>query len=1090
MLAKKISISFLIVALFLSGFDPLGIVYYFKNISGRDSALIIDKIYLASKNKNVVDTFFLHNQKVYAAVNSAEKEYVLDIGPVNGSTTANYVYASFFNPIGSGRTAAIKRIAIRSNTASSTASNYVNLTLRRITAASAGTLISASNFPKKNASTTDSIIEVRTTGASTTLAGTVDSRLLGQPLSGAVGAYYSQRDLTFTQNDEKLIIQPGEGVAVYQEAAGSAATKVRVLIEWEETANAPTARNSFVFAFPRVEVAATANYVYNSFFNPASSGKSAVIRRIWFGTETCDGAAIYTNNIVIKRTSAASLGTAVTASNVPKKHTGSSNSVMEFRHTNVTVTTVGGTEARIGHITPCGAAGQAHGWKQLDLSDADEELILQQGEGIALISEAAGNANQIVRMIVEWEEVTSGNTPTSEGEYIWSSGKVASTTVANTNLYSFFNPVGSGRTAVIKRLAIRANATTTAAYTSFQFRRVTAASGGSLIAAADLPKKHTGTSNSVMEARWCLQACSSAITATYAGTADARLLSVTGAGAVGQTIGQVEIVFGVNERLILQPGEGIGLYNDTLTSSNAEAVKITIEWDEESSAPSSQGEYLMNIGPINGSTATTYNYASFFNPVGSGKTAVIKRVAVRVNTINAAVYVPMQVRRISVRSGGTVVASSSYPMKHTGTATSTMEIRTTGPTVTYAGATTSRLLAIQTPGAVPTAVTGNTGHQEIIFDNSESLILQPGEGIVLYQNPTAGDADFRVRMLLEWDEEASSPPSQGEYMMTVGPINQSLAANYVYTSFFNPVSSARNYIVKKIGIQSNRSGAATNPAYSPITIRRISAASGGTLTATTSLSKNTSTASSTAEVRSTGVTATFVGSTESRILGATISGLVNQIFGDYKSKVTPEDELILKPGEGLALYQEQANGDANVRHHFFFEWDEESTSPPAQSISFTISTSTIYLGTVSPSIARYASSTNINGSNVEVDAHSLSIVTNATNGYTVSAKGQTLTSGTTTIAAIGGVATTSLIGTEQFGIRLIASGGSGTSTSPYNTSAFAYAATATTSSQVANATVGDNATTTFSVRYMANIAPTTQAASYTANVIYVVTANF
>lgn len=1090
MYIKKLSIVSLIVTLLFTGFDPAGFVYIYRDMTVEHSGGVVDKIYLASKNRNVVDNFFGNNNTAYAAINSAEKEYTIDIGPVNGSTTANYVYASFFNPAGSGRTAAIKRIAVRSNTASSTASNYVNLTVRRISAASAGTLVATANIPKKNASSSDSIIEVRYRGATTTFSGTVDSRMLGQPLSGAVGAYYSMRDLTFESGDEKLIVQPGEGIAVYQETAGVQSTVVRVLIEWDEVANAPSGGNEFLFAFPRVEVAATANYVYNSFFNPASSGKTAVIRRIWFGSETCDAAAVYTNNIVIKRTSAASAGTTVAASNVPKKNTSSSNSVMEFRHTNVTVTTVGGADARIGHVTPCGTTAQAHGWQRIDFDEADEELILQQGEGIALLSETAGNANQIVRMIIEWDEVASGGTPSSQGEYIWSSGKVAAATAIGTTSYTFFNPVGSGKTAIIKRLAIRANATTTAAYTSFQFRRITAASAGTLVAATDLPKKHTGTADSVMEARWCLQACTSAITTTYAGTADARLLSVTGAGAVGQLIGQAEIVFGPNEKLILQPGEGIGLYNDVLASSAAEALKITIEWDEEASAPSSQGEYLMTIGPINGSTATTYNYMSFFNPASSGKTAVIKRVGVKVNTIAAAVYVPIQLRRITASSAGTVVASSSYPKKHTGTATSSMEIRTTGVTVTYAGATTSRLLAVQTPGAVASAAAGNTGETEVLFSDSEPLIIKPGEGIVLYQNPTAGDADFRVRLLVEWAEQASSPTSQNEYMMAIGPINQTLTANYVYSTLFNPANSAKNYILRKIGIQSDRSLAGTAPLYTPITIRRISAASGGTLTATTSLSKNTSAPASTAEVRSTGVTATFVGATESRLLGATISGLINLIFGDYESKITPGDELVLKPGEGVALYQEQAAGDVNVRHHFFLEWDEEDIVTPAQSITFTISTSTIFLGTVSPSIARYASSTNTQGSNVEVEAHTFNVITNATNGYTVSAKGQTLTSGTTTIAAIGATATTSLIGTEQFGIRVVAFGGSGTSTSPYNGTGFAYAATATTSSQVANSTVGDNATTTFSVRYIANIAPTTKAASYTANVIYVVTANF
>lgn len=1089
-LIKKISVGILIVILLFSGFDPMAFVYVVQNFNKGTSSGIVDRIFLARQNKNVVDTFFPENVKVHAAINSAEREYVLDIGPVNGSTAANYVYASFFNPSGSGRTAVIKRIAIRANTASSTAANYVNLALRRITSASAGTSIAATDFPKKNASSSDSVSEVRTAGVTVSFAGTADSRILGQPMSGAVGAYYSQRDITFATNDEKLVIQPGEGVAVYQEAAGSFPAKIRVLIEWEEQTSAPTARNSYLFAFPRVEVAATANYVYNSFFNPLTSGKTAVVRRIWFGSETCDGAAVYTNNIVLKRITAASAGTAIASTTVPKKHTGSSNTAMEFRRTGVTVTQVGGTDALIGHVTPCGTTAQAQGWQQLDFQESDEELILQAGEGIALISQAAGNANHLVRMIIEWEEVSTAATPASEGEYVWASPKVAAATAANVTLYSFFNPVGSGKTAVIKRIAIRSNATTTAAYTSYQFRRITAASGGTLIAAADLPEKHTGSAASIMEARWCLQGCTSVITATYAGTADSRLLSVTAPGAVGQTTGQAEIVFGENEKIILQPGEGIGFYNDVLTSSVAQSAKISIEWDEETVAPSSQGEYLMSIGPINGSIATTYNYMTFFNPTGSGKTAVIKRVGVRVNTVAAAGYVPIQLRRITVRSGGTVVASSSYPRKHSGTATSSMEIRTTGVTVTYGGATTSRIMAVQTPGAVPTSVTGNSGHLEMVFDESEPLVIQPGEGIVLYQNPTAGDADLRVRLLLEWGEQASAPTSQGEHMMTIGPITQSLTANYVYASLFNPANSSKNYIVKNIGIQSNRSGAATVPAYTPITIRRITAASGGTLTATTSVSKNTSTSAPTAEVRSTGVTVTFVGVTASRLLGATISGLVNQIFGHYSSKITTGDEFILKPGEGIALYQESANGDANVRHHFSFEWDEESNAAPPQSITFSVSTSTIYFGVASAVLTRYASSTNPSGSNTEVEAHVFTVLTNATNGYTVTARGATLSSASSTIAAIGNTNTASIVGTEQFGIRIIGSGGSGTTTSPYGGSGFAYAATATTSSQVASASIGDNATTTFSVRYVANIAGITPSASYTTNIIFVATANF
>jgi hypothetical protein len=166
---------------------------------------------------------------------------------------------------------------------------------------------------------------------------------------------------------------------------------------------------------------------------------------------------------------------------------------------------------------------------------------------------------------------------------------------------------------------------------------------------------------------------------------------------------------------------------------------------------------------------------------------------------------------------------------------------------------------------------------------------------------------------------------------------------------------------------------------------------------------------------------------------------------------------------------------------------------PVQSLSFTLSTSTIYFGTLSSASTRYASSTNTAGSATEVQAHTFAINTNASSGYTVTVRGQTLTSqqnAGNTITALGGTNTAPSTGTEQFGIRLTASGGIGTVTAPYAASGFAYAATATTTSQVASATTGDSATTTYSVRYMNNISATTEAGTYQANIVYVVTANF
>lgn len=1097
---KKIFSLMLILSMFFSGFEPGMFLSFVKSFSDKMLGnVVVDKIYLAKQNKNVVDNFLGGVKRASAALAPGEREYMINVGPVSGSTAANYVYSSFFNPSGSGRTVVLKRIAIRSNTGNTTAANYVNLTLRRISSASAGTQITATSTPKKNASSSDPVLEVRHTGVTASFSGATDSRILGLPQSGAVGAYYGYRDITFGENDEKIILKPGEGVALYQEAAGDVDSRVRIYLEWEEPGNAPEPQNEFLFAFPRVENAAAVDYTYNSFFNPSSSGKVSIIKRIWFGSETCDGAAVYTNNIVLRRTSAASAGTLIASSSIPKKNTGGATSSMEMRHTNVTETLLGDADARIAHITPCGAAGQASGWQEINFHTSDEKLILKQGEGIALVSEAAGNANQLVRMIVEWQEVDASSVPTAQDEYIWSSNKVAAATLANTTLYSFFNPVGSGKTASIKRLVIRANATTTAAYTSFQFRRLSSATGGTLISTSSLPKKNTGSATSSMEVRWCLQGCTSAITASYLGDANAKLISVTGAGAVAQTIGQYEIVFGNNEKLVIKEGEGIGLYNDVLTSSAAESVKIMIEWGEEVSAPTAQNQYLMSVGPINGSTGTSYNYVSFFNPASSGKTAIIKRVGIRVNTITTAVYVPMQLRRTTAASAGTLVASSSYPKKNTGSATSSMEIRHTNVTVTYAGTTDSKLLAVQTPGAIASAASGNTGHKEVLFENDEDIILQPGEGVGFYHDTAAGDADLRVRVLFEWEEvsSGSTPTSEGEYLITTGPINQSTTNNYVYTSFFNPSSSGKKYVIKRIGVQANRSGTAVAPIYIPISVREISTVTGGTIVATTSIpKKHSGTATSTADIRTTNPTVTLSGVTDSRIINVMAPGVVNQVFGQFEADIVFGDEIVLLPNEGIALYQEGTTGDALLRHRFLIEWSEVDFSAPPQTLSFSLSTSTIYFGQASSLIARYASSTNSLGSNTEVEAHSILVNTNANSGYVVTVQGNTLNTGfvplsaTNTISAIGSTNTASATGTEQFGLRITATGGSGFVYSPYSSTGFAYDASGTSTSLVAGSSVGDNATTTYSVRYITNIANTTEYGSYTTNVVYVATANF
>ncbi len=165
-----------------------------------------------------------------------------------------------------------------------------------------------------------------------------------------------------------------------------------------------------------------------------------------------------------------------------------------------------------------------------------------------------------------------------------------------------------------------------------------------------------------------------------------------------------------------------------------------------------------------------------------------------------------------------------------------------------------------------------------------------------------------------------------------------------------------------------------------------------------------------------------------------------------------------------------------------------------QSLTFSISANSINFGNLSSTFVKYASSTNSAGDTASTSAHNLQIGTNAPSGYTITVQGQTLTSqqnSANTISAIGNTAALSATGTEQFGIYATKSGGiNGTISSTYSTpSSYGYNATATTSATFASGTSSTN-TETFLLYYIANIAPLTEAGTYSANIVYVGTSNF
>ncbi len=160
----------------------------------------------------------------------------------------------------------------------------------------------------------------------------------------------------------------------------------------------------------------------------------------------------------------------------------------------------------------------------------------------------------------------------------------------------------------------------------------------------------------------------------------------------------------------------------------------------------------------------------------------------------------------------------------------------------------------------------------------------------------------------------------------------------------------------------------------------------------------------------------------------------------------------------------------------------------APTLSFSISDNSIGFGTISFSGASYATG-DLNGSSSEVEAHTITASTNASSGYILTVNGTTLTSGANTITAIGSSNTISSPGTEQFGLRINATGGNGVVTAPYAASGFAFD-TSSFPDEVASDPDGDDVATTYSVRYLGNVGATTEAGIYNATLTYVITAGF
>jgi hypothetical protein len=239
--------------------------------------------------------------------------------------------------------------------------------------------------------------------------------------------------------------------------------------------------------------------------------------------------------------------------------------------------------------------------------------------------------------------------------------------------------------------------------------------------------------------------------------------------------------------------------------------------------------------------------------------------------------------------------------------------------------------------------------------------------------------------------------------------------------------------------------------------------------------------------------------------GAVFSGTQNRVLtltaptdGTGTAVLAPNDKVVLTYSSANAINPTTANsylitlsgtfGDTGSILVNVITDDQVLVSAIVpQSLTFSISDNTIGFGSLTSASARYATG-DANGSGTETEAHNIVVGTNAANGYTVNLSGTTLTYGAHTITAIGASNVASAAGTEQFGLRMNASGGTGTVSVPYAAAGFAFDSAAFPD-QIASAS-GASANTTYSARYLANIGASTEAGAYSAALTYTATANF
>ena len=159
--------------------------------------------------------------------------------------------------------------------------------------------------------------------------------------------------------------------------------------------------------------------------------------------------------------------------------------------------------------------------------------------------------------------------------------------------------------------------------------------------------------------------------------------------------------------------------------------------------PDITGLYSFAIADVLGVVAAT-NYASLFNPVGSGKTLHIYALtySVYITSAGATTKSSMIVSRANTIAAGTLQAASAINKFNTTFPNSVAEVRTANPTAVLDGAVIGF-----PPGTIPGAYFGD---RITASSPGGSITLLPGEGIVW--RDSAGNVNDNFNISFTWSE--------------------------------------------------------------------------------------------------------------------------------------------------------------------------------------------------------------------------------------------------------------------------------------------------------------------------------------------------